>query len=61
MAILTAEPRELTVVNIVGQIDMDKLGELSGKFGVPSVDVHQDKEKEKEKERVQIKIFGGQS
>jgi hypothetical protein len=51
MAILTAEPQELTVVNIVGQIDVEKLGELSGKFGVPSVDVHQDKEKDKEKNK----------
>jgi Domain of unknown function (DUF4252) len=51
MAILTAEPQELTVVNIVGQIDMEKLGELSGKFGVPNVDVHQDKDKEKNKDK----------
>src|SRR6267142_4936549 len=51
MAILVAEPQELTVVNIVGQIDMDKLGELSGKFGVPDVDLHQDKEKDKEKNK----------
>jgi hypothetical protein len=49
MAILVAEPQELTVVNIVGQIDMEKLGELSGKFGVPDVDLHQDKEKNKDK------------
>ena|SRR5216684_1236884 len=51
MAILTAEPQELTVVNIVGQIDMEKLGELSGKFGVPNVDVHQDKDKDKDKNK----------
>ncbi|MBZ5523453.1 MAG: DUF4252 domain-containing protein [Acidobacteriia bacterium] len=36
IAILVAEPKELTVVNIVGEIDMDKLGELGGKFGVPA-------------------------
>lgn len=36
VAILVAEARELTVVNIVGPIDLDKLGELDGHFGVPS-------------------------
>ncbi len=35
MAILVAEPKELTVVNIVGVIDFEKLGALAGKFGVP--------------------------
>jgi hypothetical protein len=35
VAILVAEPRELTVVNLVGFIDVDKLGELEGHFGIP--------------------------
>jgi hypothetical protein len=35
VAILVVEPRELTVVNIVGPVDLDKLGALSGKFGIP--------------------------
>jgi len=43
IAILVAEPKELTVVNIVGPIDLDKLSSLAGKFGIPA-----DKEKEKE-------------
>jgi Domain of unknown function (DUF4252) len=36
VAILVAEARELTVVNLVGAIDPEKLGELGGHFGVPS-------------------------
>ncbi len=36
VAILVAEPKELTVVNIVGRIDLDKLSALEGKFGIPS-------------------------
>ncbi len=36
MTILVAEPKELTVVNIVGPIDLDKLSALEGKFGIPS-------------------------
>ncbi len=35
LAILVAEPMELTVVNIVGPIDLTKLGALQGNFGIP--------------------------
>lgn len=35
IAILVAEPKELTVVNIVGPVDLDKLSALGGKFGIP--------------------------
>jgi hypothetical protein len=36
VAILVAEARELTVVNIVGTIDPEKLGTLGGHFGIPT-------------------------
>jgi len=35
LAVLVAEPKELTVVNIVGPIDADHLAALSGEMGVP--------------------------
>jgi hypothetical protein len=35
LAIINAEPRELTIVNIVGSIDLDKLSKLEGQFGIP--------------------------
>jgi len=35
MAIIDVEPTELTVVNIVGPIDIDKLSQLEGKMGIP--------------------------
>ncbi|HXX22330.1 MAG TPA: DUF4252 domain-containing protein [Terriglobia bacterium] len=35
MAIIDAEPTELTVVNIVGPVDIDKLSQLEGKMGIP--------------------------
>lgn len=41
VAILVAEPKELTVVNLVGPVDLDKLSALDGKFGIP-----ENKEKE---------------
>lgn len=37
--IISAEPRELTIVNIVGPIDMQNLGKLAGKFGIPNVNL----------------------
>jgi hypothetical protein len=32
--ILVASPRELTVVNIVGEVDVDKISKLEGRFGI---------------------------
>ena len=36
LAILVAEPRELVIVNIVGPIDLSKLGALAGQLGIPA-------------------------
>lgn len=35
LAIIASEPREFTIVNIVGNIDLAKLHRLEGKLGVP--------------------------
>jgi hypothetical protein len=35
LAIIAIEPREFTIVNIVGSIDLEKLHRLQGKFGIP--------------------------
>lgn len=37
IAIVAAEPKQLTVVQILGEIDLDKLGDLSGQFGIPKL------------------------
>lgn len=39
MAIITSEPRNLTIVNIVGSIDLAKLAQLQGRLGVPKINV----------------------
>jgi Domain of unknown function (DUF4252) len=39
LVILAAEPKELTLVHINGSIDLEKLSELGGHFGVPKIDV----------------------
>jgi hypothetical protein len=37
LAVLAAEPRALTVVNIVGTIDVAKFRDLQGSFGIPNL------------------------
>jgi hypothetical protein len=39
LAVVVAQPLELTVVNIVGRIDLAALGALQGKFGIPQLPV----------------------
>lgn len=41
LAIISAEPKELTVVNIVGPIDPNDLPALEGKMGVPHLELKQ--------------------
>jgi hypothetical protein len=47
LAVLSIEPKEFTVVNIVGPIDLEKLSKLEGQFGVPDLGIEQDKTKKK--------------
>ena len=37
LVIISAEPREFTIVNIVGDIDLDRLSKLEGEFGIPRI------------------------
>jgi len=37
LVVLAAEPRELTIVNIVGPVDLEKLVSLEGQFGIPRI------------------------
>jgi hypothetical protein len=39
LAVVASEPRSFTIVNIIGNIDIDKFARLEGKFGIPKVDV----------------------
>ena len=46
LAIIAMEPKELTLVNIVGNIDLDSLSELGGQFGIPEgLEVEKEKKK----------------
>ncbi|MDT4955197.1 MAG: hypothetical protein QOJ02_3335 [Acidobacteriota bacterium] len=48
MAVIAADPKQLTVINIVGVIDLEKLVKLSGKFGIPSLDINTGNKEPKE-------------
>ncbi|MEO8063316.1 MAG: DUF4252 domain-containing protein [Pseudomonadota bacterium] len=37
IAVITSEPREFTIVNVIGNIDIDKLAKLEGEFGIPRI------------------------
>jgi hypothetical protein len=39
LAVIASEPRQFTIVNIVGAIDLEKLHKLEGQFGVPKLDI----------------------
>jgi hypothetical protein len=43
LAVIASEPREFTIVNIIGSIDLDKLHRLEGHFGVPNLDIDSSK------------------
>lgn len=48
LAIVALEPKRLTLVNIVGMIDLEKLSQLEGQFGIPELNIGTDDKDEKE-------------
>ena len=50
LAVLSSEAKELTVVNIVGPVDLEKLAKLEGKFGVPDLGIEAPKPKPKKEQ-----------
>ena len=51
LTVLSSDLRELTVVNIVGPVDLDKLAKLEGQFGIPELDIAPTKPKTKNDEK----------
>jgi hypothetical protein len=47
LAVLHTDDKQLTVVNIVGPVDLDKLAKLEGQLGVPELGIEQQKPKAK--------------
>ncbi|HKP71414.1 MAG TPA: DUF4252 domain-containing protein [Pyrinomonadaceae bacterium] len=51
IAILALEPKRLTMVNIVGDIDLEKLTKLEGQFGIPEIGVAEGKDSKPQKKQ----------
>jgi hypothetical protein len=47
LALLATELKEITVVNIVGPVDLEKLTQLEGQFGIPELGLEGSKPKHK--------------
>ncbi|HVF57352.1 MAG TPA: DUF4252 domain-containing protein [Pyrinomonadaceae bacterium] len=45
LVVLSVAPKELTVINIVGKVDLEKLRKLEGNFGVPKLEIERDPSK----------------
>ena len=43
LAIIASQPREFTIVNIVGSVDLQKLHQLQGKLGIPPIQLPDNK------------------
>ena len=51
LAVLHTDDKELTVVNIVGPVDLDKLAQLEGQMGIPELGIGSSKTKKKTNEQ----------
>src|SRR5262249_461901 len=51
LAVLHTDDKELTVVNIVGPVDLDKLAKLEGQLGVPDLGIEPQKKSKNDDEK----------
>ena len=47
LAVLATEPKEITVINIIGPVDLEKLTQLEGQFGIPDLKIERSRPKRK--------------
>jgi len=50
LAVVCMNLKEFTIVNIVGPVDLDKLSDLEGSFGVPDLDIARPNKTKKDKD-----------
>jgi hypothetical protein len=50
LTVISTEPKQLTIVNIVGTIDPEELSDLGGHFGIPKMDGASGKKSDKGKD-----------
>ena len=49
LVVLATEPKQLVVVNMVGDVDVQKLASLQGQFGIPEIDMRGDDDEDERK------------
>jgi len=47
LVVLARDPKELVIVNIIGPVDLEKLSQLEGHFGIPELEIKSSKPKQK--------------
>jgi hypothetical protein len=47
LALVSAEPKKVTVINVVGSVDLEKLRKLRGTLGIPDLDIRIERKTEK--------------
>jgi hypothetical protein len=57
LAVLATEAKAITVVNLIGPVDLQKLSELEGKFGIPKLGLKQTEQQDEaeKKEKTETK------
>jgi hypothetical protein len=48
LTVIASEARELTIVNLVGDVDLEKLAELEGNLGIPDLNIEKQKKTKNE-------------
>jgi len=51
LAVIVTDPKELTIINIVGAIHPEDIRDLGGHFGIPKLDIRNDKNDKKDKDK----------
>ena len=47
LVVLARDPKELVIVNVIGAVDLEKLSQLEGHFGIPELEIRSSKPKQK--------------
>ena len=51
LGIVAIEPKQFTIVNIIGAIDLERLRELEGEFGIPRLELDRKKDEDLERKK----------
>jgi hypothetical protein len=44
LAVVLSETKSIALINVIGEIDIESLAELSGKWNIPNINIEKDKQ-----------------